>query len=420
MEIYAPKLHLIEVQSEKRRINVAGSSQPGRYRLDLAWEDDDPGSLIAVHLRDDDGGFAVVTTPVRPSRHCNVHGWDSVAVKIVGQSPTGKLRFCAYRLLATQTQGRDTLLVLSQPPSSDFMALLPDSTALGSVAMAGTHETLAFFGGPISQCQQPATGLYEQLESGIRFIDVRLKVVGTQLIAYHGPQSQRLDFPTILSTIHRFLQSHSGETLIMSIKEEIPPFHPRFSALVERDLTVFNDDWFLENRVPTLGEIRGKAILLSRFERVEEKEWLNGLGMHPASWPDSKPYVFEWDCSGTRVRVQDWYRVGSFIQIPEKYRIVVESLDPSLDAQLKDPSFTLSFASASNFPLALPTTMAKGFGWPSWGVGVRGINSRLSYWLLERICAGQKVKACILFDFYRQTGESDADLASIMTAMNFI
>ena len=92
----------------------------------------------------------------------------------------------------------------------------------------------------------------------------------------------------------------------MSIKEEIPPFHPLFSAMVERDLEVYREDWILDNQIPTLGEARGKAILFSRFEKVQEKEWPEGMGMHPGPWPDSKPWVFEWDCAGTKVRVQDW------------------------------------------------------------------------------------------------------------------
>ena len=176
---------------------------------------------------------------------------------------------------------------------------------------------------PVTQCQQPATGLKQQLLDGIRFIDVRLKVVGEDLLgafhdpaplcprlirnsAYHGSRPQRATFTDILSTLHCFLELHPTETFIMSIKEEIPPFHPRFSELVYAAMMAYRDDWFLDDRVPKLGEVRGKGILFSRFEKANEKEWIEGMGIHPYTWPDSRREGFEWNCDGTIVRTQDW------------------------------------------------------------------------------------------------------------------
>ena len=41
--------------------------------------------------------------------------------------------------------------------------------------------------------------------------------------------------------------------------------HEDFSRLAWLDMGKYEEMWFLENRVPTLGEVRGKAILLTRF-----------------------------------------------------------------------------------------------------------------------------------------------------------
>jgi 1-phosphatidylinositol phosphodiesterase len=49
----------------------------------------------------------------------------------------------------------------------------------------------------------------------------------------------------------------------MSIKDE--QRHESFSRLVWLDMEKHRDLWFLENRVPTLGEVRGKAIIMGRF-----------------------------------------------------------------------------------------------------------------------------------------------------------
>ncbi len=45
----------------------------------------------------------------------------------------------------------------------------------------------------------------------------------------------------------------------------------------------------------------------------------------------------------------------------------------------------ISFASATSFPLALPPFVAKGFGWPRWGLGFVGVNERLRDWILDQI-----------------------------------
>ena len=100
---------------------------------------------------------------------------------------------------------------------------------------------------------------------------------------------------------------------------------------------------------------------------------------------------------------------------------IVESLKPTLRRPGDGcDSFTLSYTSATNFPLSPPPIMAKGFGWPSWGLGIRGINSKMTQWLLEQIRGGWAVKACLPMDFYRETGEAEDNLAALLVAMNFI
>jgi len=123
---------------------------------------------------------------------------------------------------------------------------------------------------------------------------------------YHGPRSQRSNLIDLLSVIHEFLPSHPSETLILSIKEESPPFHPHFSSLLYTAFLPHLKHWFLEERIPTLGEVRGKGMLLTRFDREGEKDWIEGMGIHPYTWPDSKKEGFEWWCDTTRVRTQDW------------------------------------------------------------------------------------------------------------------
>ena len=179
--------------------------------------------------------------------------------------------------------------------------------------------SLAFYGWPISQCQYLSTPLSTQLQCGIRVLDVRLAVVDERLIAYHGSISQKLPFQTALAAIHEFLTNPDTcrETVIMSIKQEDFTETPltTFSALVHAE--IYNGPggrnmWFLENRIPHLGEVRGKVVMLSRFGG-DGNGWenkLEGLGIHPTTWPDSKQEGFSWYCKNTLVRTHDWYETN--------------------------------------------------------------------------------------------------------------
>lgn len=112
----------------------------------------------------------------------------------------------------------------------------------------------------------------------MRYLDIRCQVVKGELhgeiystylliraehIVYHGARDQRSTFPQVLRDLVDFLTSHPTESVIMSVKDEVRT--DGFSRLVWLDMAKYQDMWFLENRVPTLGEVRGKAILLTRF-----------------------------------------------------------------------------------------------------------------------------------------------------------
>ena len=174
---------------------------------------------------------------------------------------------------------------------------------------------MAFYGWPISQCQSPETPLASQLHAGIRVLDVRLAVVDSRLIAYHGITPQRTPFQDILRDVHAFLSAPASrnEALVMSIKQEdfaTTPL-PYFSKCVHDEIMNGpggREMWFLENRIPKLGEVRGKVVMLSRFggDGSGWENGLEGLGIHPTAWPDSEKGGFTWTLKGTLVRTQDW------------------------------------------------------------------------------------------------------------------
>jgi len=75
------------------------------------------------------------------------------------------------------------------------------------------------------------------------------------------------------------------------------------------------------------------------------------------------------------------YDISSFLSIPEKVvlstRILIAPENPPR------PTLSISYLSAASIPFAFPTTVARGFGWPEWGLGIEGVNSRVGKWLLH-------------------------------------
>lgn len=76
------------------------------------------------------------------------------------------------------------------------------------------------------------------------------------------------------------------------------------------------------------------------------------------------------------------------------------------------PSLAITYFSAASFPLAPPPTVARGFGWPRFGLGVEGVNARVARWLVDQLSGSnaralrgkadrpQRVRGWALMDFY--------------------
>ncbi|KAI0259923.1 PLC-like phosphodiesterase [Gloeopeniophorella convolvens] len=299
-------------------------------------------------------------------------------------------------------------MVLPKRNMASFLSDVPDWTPLYSVCLPGTHDTMAFYGWPVSQCQAVSTPLATQLLSGIRVLDIRLSIKKGRLIAYHGQYPQRATFKSIVKDLHSFLTSpqSSRETIVVSVKQEDYDSHTpeAFSAKVREEVEDGPGGmgmWFLENRIPTLGEVRGKAIMFSRFG-VDGGAWeggLEGIGIHPTNWPDSEKDGFTWDCKDVLVRTQDWYHIPSFLAIPDKTELSAALLLPP-PAGITQPVLSITYFSASSFPFATPTVVSTGFGWPRWGFGVEGVNSRIARFLLGAIKKNMTLRAWTFMDFF--------------------
>ena len=192
---------------------------------------------------------------------------------------------------------------------ANWMSNVADSTSLRDVQMPGSHDTMALYSiaNLAGQCQ--SLSLQDQLDLGVRFLDIRLKEENNALKAVHGFIDQRASFLAITNIVEKFIQKHQSEFIIMSIKEEADQENSTLPFEECLKLYLTNDIYLLDtHEVPsTLGDVRGKVLLLSRYAN-------STIGI-PAydGWMDSCSFTLPND-----IYVQDTYQITSAKQKEEE------------------------------------------------------------------------------------------------------
>lgn len=178
--------------------------------------------------------------------------------------------------------------------SSSWMKALPDEMPLSQAVIPGTHDSatescrLAFF----SKCQ--GLSIKEQLEAGYRYLDIRLGD-GEGLPLMHGfvnctvsgwPWAGKLYLESVLKDCYAFLDENPTETILFCVKHEhgdadLAEFIGELASYVGQK----QDKWYAGDSIPTVGEARGKIVLLKRFSDPGQK--LPGVVF---SWKDQKGY----------------------------------------------------------------------------------------------------------------------------------
>lgn len=165
----------------------------------------------------------------------------------------------ATTLLGTPARARTRVL-----GTQDWMARFPGDTPLRTLTIPGTHNSGAPAGGLWVACQN--TGVAQQLNSGIRFLDIRCRVTGDSFAIHHGAFYQNQMFGDVLIACRDFLAAHPSETVLMRVKQE---YSEDSDATFRRIFDLYLDakGWRplfrIGDGLPTLGEARGKVVLLA-------------------------------------------------------------------------------------------------------------------------------------------------------------
>ncbi|WP_327705982.1 phosphatidylinositol-specific phospholipase C [Streptomyces decoyicus] len=146
----------------------------------------------------------------------------------------------------------------------DWMSGLGDATPVQRLTIPGTHDSGARKGGPWVACQN--TSVEAQLDSGVRFLDVRCRAIDNVFAIHHGAFYQELMFGDVLNACRAFLRAHPSETVLMRVKQE---YSEVSAEEFRRIFDIYLDDkgyrslFRLDTGLPTLGQARGRVVLLA-------------------------------------------------------------------------------------------------------------------------------------------------------------
>lgn len=155
----------------------------------------------------------------------------------------------------------------------NILSLLSDDVKLSQLNIAGTHDSATAFVAMENTARCQDKTIAQQLEMGVRLLDIRLSKKGEEFYLVHSladcysdkEKTRRLTFAEVLADCKSFLEKNPQETIILSIKQDrgiinrwfFPPFYDKYIKGDEQW-------WYLENTVPDMGQCRGKLVLMRR------------------------------------------------------------------------------------------------------------------------------------------------------------
>jgi 1-phosphatidylinositol phosphodiesterase len=304
---------------------------------------------------------------------------------------------------------------------------LPDSKSISALSIPGSHDSAAISYLPYVSCQ--TMSITNQLNSGIRFLDLRCGLRDNTLYMFHGDIALNYPYCITLESILREIQdwlslaNHRREAILVQIKEETNPSNSTVSfATVVHDLIKKNPiAWNTGSSIPTLGALRGKMQLVRRYSvNSDAKAGEQEIGIDLSKWPPNDPNFTLPLPSGTKIIGQDKYAFPGNLEtiIREKFSVFDKMLtDAAFDTNLSTWYINYSSASAASFPfpsyLSPYKVSAGGWNSPMGFTWLPGVNTSVRNKLYDPPGNGKRY-GTIVMDF----PESESDLIARIVALN--
>ncbi len=181
------------------------------------------------------------------------------------------------------------------------MSSLSDTIKISEINIPGTHDSCTYrvqfpF---LSKCQNST--ITEQLNSGVRFLDIRVEKNGEKLKLVHdiadckSPENkmEKLYLDSVIDDCKSFLAENPSETILLSYKRDDganqeETFDIFFENYLDKDTV-----WYKKNCVPSLKEVRGKIVLLNRdnIDKSNGKYTDLNTGINLSTWVYQKDNI---------------------------------------------------------------------------------------------------------------------------------
>lgn len=197
----------------------------------------------------------------------------------------------------------------------NWMGHLTDRS-IANINMPGTHDSGTRYVALATYSQTQDYTIAEQLAFGTRFFDLRINwdtkleeftiVHGTSQ-CYVDDSKASLPLSMVLGWCYDFLEANPSETIVLEMMQQKNKIDDVDVKLKENYIDSNPDVWFLENRVPDLYEVRGKIVMIHRFDLTSS----NALGIDLRTYIDldGKETAVEFQINGTqRAWIQDSYK----------------------------------------------------------------------------------------------------------------
>lgn len=240
----------------------------------------------------------------------------------------------------------EQVIALESVALSDWMSAIRGETNITEITVPGTHDSCArkfkqSYVDFVAKCQ--SLNITEQLNAGVRFLDVRcevdssthsVKTVHGSVDCWNGSDYYYLDF--LFQDVYNWLDAHPTESVFLMIKEDDGNVGaPTFTSAIYEYIHGYgqnkyfygedynyHDYWYLDKTVPTLNQVRGKIVLFNRFDRYiassgstaseEESGQKIKYDNQESSSLSSPNYVTGQDwSSGAKYHVQDMYKLST-------------------------------------------------------------------------------------------------------------
>lgn len=243
-----------------------------------------------------------------------------------------------------------------------WMEKLADDIKISEINLPGTHNscTKKVQFSYLSKCHN--LSIYDQLNIGVRYLDIRVEKSSDKLKTVHSiadcytthGKKKKLLLDYVLDDCKKFLKENPTETIILCIKrDDGVSSEETFDLFYENYLK--NDPlWFTENRVPRLGEVRGKLVFFNRCHvDFNNKNYTDkNTGLRLSNWPDlpknseicySEVPVYKQDKTYDETYiVQDMYKLYP----KEKWH---KAVLPLVEKPFEKEGLFLNYFSAANF-----------------------------------------------------------------------